>query len=293
MIIDIHNHADYHGYGVKKMLENMDRCGIDLTCLLSWEAPESEWDPATKESFSPFSAMPVPFLRCVAYKEAAPHRFLLGYCPDPRDPQAIEKLRAMTSLYDLSICGELKLRMMYDNPDAIRLWRVCGELGLPVLMHFDYEFPAKNAYPRPNYWYGGGIDVLERVLALCPETSFIGHAPGFWAHISNDEQYKTCAYPKGEVIRGGRIEQLLEKYPNLYCDISAGSGHNALNRDREHAKEFLTKWQDRVLYARDYFDNIHRELIETLGLDESVKKKLYEDNARKILRSGDKIPKHI
>ena len=135
MIIDIHNHADYHGYSVEDMLKNMDEYGISITCLLSWECNENEYNPQTKHCFSPFSKMPVPFSRCVEYKKAAPERFLLGFCPDPREPDAIARLKSVVDLYDISICGELKLRMMYDNPDAIRLYRFCGELGLPVLMH--------------------------------------------------------------------------------------------------------------------------------------------------------------
>ena len=98
-------------------------------------------------------------------------------------------------------------------------------------------------------------------------------------------------YPVGKVIPGGRIEQLLEKYPNLYCDISAGSGYKALSRDIEFTKYFIDRWQDRILFARDYFDNVHRELFESLSLSESVKAKIYENNARKILRGGDKIRK--
>ncbi len=290
MIIDIHNHADYHGYNLEKTLKNMDENKIDITCLLAWEAPEDEYNPETKPAFSPFSKMPVPFGRCVEYKKAAPERFLLGFCPDPRMPDAISRLKTVVELYDISICGELKLRMMYDNPDAIRLYRVCGEYGLPVLMHFDYEYDSGFSYPWPNWWYGGGIDVLERVLELCPETNFLGHAPGFWAHISDDAKYKTAPYPQGKVIPGGKIEKLLQKYPNLYCDISAGSGFRALNRDHEFTERFLTEYQDRILYARDYFDSVHQDLIEKLNISENVKRKIYENNARKILRGGDKIP---
>ena len=291
MIIDIHNHADYHGYSAEKIVKNMDENGIDVTCLLSWEAPKNEFSPATKSAFSPFSDMPVPFLRCAEYKSYAPERFLLGFCPDPRDPEAIDRLRAVVELYDISICGELKLRMMYDNPDAIRLYKVCAEYGLPVLMHLDYCIDSeKNRYPWPNYWYGGGIDALERVLALCPETNFIGHAPGFWSHISKDDQFDKYSYPKGKVIPGGRIEELLNKYPNLYCDISAGSGYNALSRDLDFTRGFIERYQDRILYARDYFDNVHMTLIDSLGLSDSVRGKLYEHNARKILRGGDRIP---
>jgi len=288
MIIDIHNHADYHGYNVDAMLRNMDENGIDITCLLSWEAPVTDVDPGSKHAFSPFSDDPIPFERCVAYQEKAPGRFLLGFCPDPRRPDAIARLRAAIGLYDLNLCGELKLRMMYDNPDALRLYRFCGENGLPVLVHLDYELGG-SGHPWPNWWYGGGIDALERALALCPETNFIGHAPGFWAHISNDERYLTEAYPKGPVVPGGKIERLLERYPNLYCDISAGSGHNALNRDHGYTRTFLCSWQDRVLFGRDYYDSVHRELLDGLGLPSQVLGKIYEGNAKKILRGGDRI----
>ena len=287
MVIDIHNHADFHGYSVDKMLRNMDENGIDITCLLSWEAPVSDYDPATKHAFSPFSDSPVPFERCVAYKDQAPGRFLLGYTPDPRLPDSIERLKAAIALYDISICGELKLRMMYDNPDAVRMYRFCGENGLPVLMHFDYELGG-GSHPWPNYWYGGGIDALERTLTLCPETNFIGHAPGFWAHISNDELYKTESYPKAPVIPGGKIEVLLEKYPNLYCDISAGSGFNALNRDHDFAVKFLETWQDRVLFGRDYYDNVHQTLLDNLPLPTLVLEKIYSGNALHILRNVEK-----
>ena len=281
MIIDIHNHADYHGYGCDAMLRNMDENGIDITCLLSWEAPATDYDPGTKHAFSPFSDHPIPFERCVAYKEQAPARFLLGFCPDPRRPDAVGRMKAALNLFDISLCGELKLRMMYDNPDALRLYRFCGEHGLPVLMHFDYEVS--------NWWYGGGVDALERVLIQCPETNFIGHAPGFWAHISKDALYKTESYPKGPVIPGGEIDRLLEQYPNLFCDISAGSGHNALDRDHDFTRAFLQNWQDRVLFGRDYYDSVHRELLEGLGLPEEVLGKIYEGNARKILRDGGRL----
>ena len=288
MIIDIHNHADYHGYDAEKMLENMDAHGIGMTCLMSWEAPAGEYDPATKYAFSPFSDYPVPFERCLAYKQKAPGRFLLGFAPDPRKPDAIGRLKAAVALCGISICGELKLRMMYDNPDALRMYRYCGEAGLPVLMHFDYELGG-GSYPWPNYWYGGGIDALGRALALCPETNFIGHAPGFWAHISNDDRYLTETYPKGPVLPGGKIERLLAGHPNLYCDISAGSGHNALNRDHDFTRAFLQTWQDRVLFGRDYYDGIHRALLESLGLPGEVLRKIYEGNARRILRDGNRI----
>ena len=284
MIIDCHNHPDWHGHDLKSFIANMDRYGIDKTWILSWEAPVDEYDPASTNCFPPTgNKQPISFERCVSYIERAPERFIPGYAPDPRDPFSIDKLRSAVSIYGVRVYGELKLRMMYDNPDAVRMFRVCGELGLPVIVHIDYEFDRGSRYPRPNYWYGGGIEAFGRALLLCPDTTFLGHAPGFWAHISGDDQFDKEAYPKGPVLPGGRLVELMHRHPNLYCDISAGSGHNALSRDKTFTRTFLTDFQDRVLYGRDYFDNIHQELLNSLGLEPEVLDKIYYKNALKLV----------
>lgn len=286
MIIDAHNHADWHKHNLEKFIENMDTFHIDKTWLLTWESPSDEYAPHYHKVINADALReggPVSFARTLSYIERCPDRFYLGFAPDPRRPESIDRLATAIDLYGVKICGEVKLRMMYDNPDAIRMWRFAGEKGLPVTFHFDYEFDSGVAYPRPNYWYGGGIDCLERVLKLCPETNFLGHAPGFWAHISGDDQFNKASYPKGPVLPGGRLIELLEKYPNLYCDLSAGSGCNALSRDPEFAKKFLMTWQDRCVYARDYFDNIHQEFLNSLALDSEVLDKIYYKNALRLI----------
>ena len=40
-----------------------------------------------------------------------------------------------------------------------------------------------------SQWYMGDIDAVERTLQKCPDTTFIGHGPGWWAHISNDQAH--------------------------------------------------------------------------------------------------------
>lgn len=285
MIIDIHNHPDWYGYNLERYLENMKKYNIEKTWLLSWEAPESEYDPAYKR-VTPDAGKPngpISFERCVSYVDRAPDKFVLGYAPDPRLPDAIDRLDHAIQLYGVKVYGELKLRMTYDNPDALRMYRFCGEKGLPVLVHIDYEFDTGATYPRPNWWYGGGIDAFERAVAACPDTTFIGHAPGFWAHISGDDQYDKVMRPSGKVIPGGKVPEMLDKYPNLYCDLSAGSGHNALSRDPEFAREFLITYQDRVMYGRDYFDNIHQLLLNSLDLPDEVLDKIYFRNALRLL----------
>ncbi len=200
-----------------------------------------------------------------------------------RRPEAIDKLRAGIEIYGVRVYGELKLRMMYDNPDALRMYRYCGKMGLPVTVHIDYEFDTGRKYPRPNYWYGGGIEAFERAVKACPETSFLGHAPGFWAHISGDGQFDKAAYPQGKVMPGGKVVEMLRACPNLYCDLSAGSGCNALKRDPEHAREFLLEFQDRVCYGRDYFDNEHQAFLNSLGLPEEALTKIYSGNALRLV----------
>ncbi|MCX7705719.1 MAG: amidohydrolase [bacterium] len=284
MIIDAHNHPEWHGYTIKKFLENMDRHNIDVTWLLTWEAPEDEYPPSILSSIPHFGQYgPIPFNMVIEYIKQSPDRFVPGYAPDPRRPEAIDLLAGAISLYGVRVYGELKLRITYDNPDALRVFRFCGEKGLPVVVHIDYEFDTGSMYPRPSYWYGGGIEAFERAILKCPETIFLGHGPGFWAHISGDDKYDKEVYPAGEVKDGGKIIEMLRKYRNLYCDLSAGSGLNAIKRDPEFGKKFLIEFQDRILFARDYFDSNLKEFLESLNLPQDVLEKIYCKNALKLV----------
>ena len=283
MKIDAHNHPDWHAHNIDKFVANMDQYGIDKTWILTWECPPTEFDPFYNSVLPGGIDGPISLGRVISYLERQPDRFVGGYAPDPRRPDAVDRLKMAVEIYGIRVCGEIKLRMMYDNPDALRLYRYCGEAGLPVTVHIDYEFDRESTYPRPNWWYGGGIDAFERAVAACPDTVFLGHAPGFWCHISGDDKGLSEAYPDGEVVEGGKIPQMLRRYPNLYCDMSAGSGHRALARDKEFARSFIEEFQDRILFARDYFDNVHQELIEELSLPEAILEKLYSGNALKLV----------
>ena len=290
MIIDAHNHPDWHKYDLDAFLKNMDTYHIDKTWLLSWETPYGDYSPESAAVlpgaiFNGENSVPIPFAHCLECKLRAPDRFILGYAPNPKRADAIDALRSAIDLYDVKICGEVKFRILYDDPDAVDLFRFCGEAHLPVTLHFDYPEATRTGkkYPRRNWWYGGSIDHLDNLLSLCPDTAFLGHAPGFWAHISGDDQAYTVSYPQGPVLPGGMVEQLLEKHPNLYCDISAGSGHRALSRDLEYTYQLICRFPDRFLYARDYFDNIHQELIEKLSLPRDVYELVMHGNAERLI----------
>ena len=286
MMIDAHNHPDWHGHDLPKFLGNMAGFQIDKTWLLSWESPLDEVDPYYNFVSLSDARGPIPFERCLAYHQQAPDKFVLGYAPDPRRPDSIDRLQAAIEIHGVQVCGEVKLRMMYDNWDALRMFRFCGEKGLPVTVHLDYELETGRKYPRPNWWYGGGIEAFERAVRACPQTIFIGHAPGFWAHISNDEAFRSESYPKGPVVPGGAVPRLMQAHPNLYADLSAGSGLNALKRDPVFAHDFLIEFQDRLLYGRDDFNNNLQEFLATLNLPGEVWAKITWQNAERLAPSS-------
>lgn len=284
MIIDAHNHPDWFGCSVNSFLKNMEQNRIDRTWMLSWETPKDEYSPSYDPNVPDHDGSgPISCKRCIAYVQQYPEKFVPGYAPDPRRPDAIDRLKSAIDLYGVRIYGEIKLRMMYDNPDAIRMFRFCGEQGLPVVVHIDYEFDTGQRYPRPNWWYGGGIGAFERAVSACPDTMFLGHGPGFWAHISEYNQEEHGAYPQGTQVTGGKVVEMLRAYPNLFCDISAGSGHGALNRNHDFTYQFLIEFQDRVLYGRDNFTNIHQQLLNSLQLPQEVLSKVYAGNALKLV----------
>lgn len=283
MIIDVHNHPLWYGYTPERLAQNMVENSIDKTWLLTWECPKDEYDPNFLSFLPGASEGPIPLSSAIPFIEKHPDKFLLGYAPDPRRPEAIDRLAFAISLYGVRVYGELKLRMMLDNLDALQMYRFCAEKGLPVLVHIDYEFSTGSRYPRPNWWYGGGIEALERAIRACPETTFIGHGPGFWAHISGDDQFNKVPYPQGKVIEGGKLVEMLRKYPNLYCDLSGYSGYNALNRDPIFAREFILEFQERLLFGRDCFDDRLYKLLLSFSLPEEVLSKILSQNALRLV----------
>jgi hypothetical protein len=47
------------------------------------------------------------------------------------------------------------------------------------------------------------------------------------------------------------VPKLFRRCPNLWADLSAGSGYNALTRDPEYAVKFLVEFQDRLMFGTD------------------------------------------
>ena len=237
-VIDTHNHPRWVGHDGARIIEDMDAAGIERTWLLSWEIPEREIDTVYYSKLPP-TGVGIPFSNVIDVAERYPDRFIPGTTTDPRDPHALQKLKAAVDLFHVRVFGEFKLRLRYDDPDAIRLFQYCGELGLPVVYHLDVTFPRHGVPKDWQWWYGGGIENMEAPLRLCPHTYFQGHGPGFWREISADADEYGGTYPRDKPIVGrGRILEYLDKYPNFNCDLSGGSGHTALSRDLEFTRKF-------------------------------------------------------
>jgi len=88
------------------------------------------------------------------------------------------------------------------------------------------------------------------MLKKYPNTRFIGHADAFWANV--DAKYANeASYPSGAITRGGITDKLLGDYGNLFGDLSANSGNNAMSRDAAFTADFLKRQQDKLIFGSD------------------------------------------
>ena len=288
MLIDAHNHPDYHGYTAEKIIRDMDEQGIDQTWLLTWDIPQTEYDARLNQgALPPGAASGIPLDSVLGTGGTAPGRFVLGYAPHPKRPDAIERINSAVELYGIRLAGEYKSRVMFDDPDSLRLLRRFGELGLPVTIHLEYgtEYGG-STFPWRDWWYGGTIGALDRALTACPETTLVAHGPGWWSHISGDDLYDKQMYPDGPVVSGGANPALLEKHPNLFADLSATSGYTALTRDPDFGRRYLIDYADKLLFARDIYDTKLMDHLKTLDLPADVSGKIMFGNAQKLV--GDR-----
>ena len=291
LLIDSHQHVFWHGRDDDGLIADLDEHGIEKAWLLTWDdtienaadVPIRLLDPRFKTMGSNESLIPLHTVieTCRRY----PDRFIPGYCPNPLDPHAVSKLKAAIDIHRIRICGEWKFSMLFDDPRCIELFRTAGEKKLPVVLHIDVPYlpPAGGRYVGHGYWRGGTIDNLIRALRACPETNFIGHAPGFWRELSGEADTYGNTYLKPPLAAGGRLPDVLEEHPNLYADLSAGSALRALMTDRDIARRFILRFEDRLLFGRDYYGNELISFLKSLQLPNQTWKKIGRMNAERLL----------
>ncbi len=265
------------------MLENMDANRISKACLSTWITNKNEIDDYSSKAFWPNSSgMPLKHVIEACHKY--PDRFIPFFAPDPRLPGALKKLESAICNHGVRGFGELKVRMVLDDPRLLEILHFCGEAGLPAIIHMDIPIPPGKLDKNPGYWYCCGWENLERLLELCPKTIICGHAPGFWREISGDADTDPMQYPSGPVMADGRLWNLMDSRPNLYCDLSANSGYTAISRDRALGIKFLSKYADRCLFGRDDFDSRLSDYLAGLGLPQEILSKIMGTNALRILK---------
>ncbi|MCX7795435.1 MAG: amidohydrolase family protein, partial [bacterium] len=245
-MIDIHTHLgrllrEDIPVTVEELIENMNKWGVEKAVVLPLDAtPEGStfWFTTEQvlEVYRRYPGRIIPFCKL-----------------DPRQISNSPKtdFRWILQEYKDLGCrgvGEITANLYIDDPMVLNLFAQCGELDMPVLFHLVDRIGAP---------YGLVDDIhlprLERTLKELPETVFIGHAMSFWAEISADVSEETRGgYPKGPITKPGRLQELLRKYDNLYGDLSAGSGFNAITRDPEYGYKFLEEFQDKLLFGTDF-----------------------------------------
>jgi hypothetical protein len=142
--------------------------------------------------------------------------------------------------------------------------------------------------------YNHGFDRFHRMLEKYPRVTFIGHAQTWWANIDKGHADQKVLYPKGPVTPGGYTDRYLADYANMFGDLSAGSGLNALTRDEGFTRDFLTRHQDKLLYGSDCNDSVGEgekcqgaqtlAVLRRLAASKAIERKLLHDNAKRVLK---------
>ena len=194
------------------------------------------------------------------------------------------------------------------------IWKTCGELGLPVLIHTAdpaaFFMPNDESNERyeellrhPNWSFHGDqfpdraelLNARNAVIKRHPNTRFIG------AHMGNNPEDL------------GEVSQWLESLPNLFVELSSRIGE--LGRQPVTARKFFLKHQDRILFGTDgpwpeerlryywrfletadeYFPYSEKRphpqglwFIYGINLPDEVLRKLYFENVLKLIPSAEK-----
>jgi uncharacterized protein len=254
-VIDVHTHASMSGIrsaaDVDDWVKTMDETGIGMSVVFT---------EATGDKFERIAAMFAKY----------PKRFQ-PYCGlDTSDIEAPDysarAVRELERCYEKGARGVGELsdkgwglngsernprprdrRLRADDPRLDAFWAKCAELGLPVNVHIaDHPScwkplgPNQERTPDFQHFNMTGKDVpsyeellasRDRLLAKHPKTRFI------FCHFSNQGN-DTAALAK-----------VLDRYPNLYLDISARDYE--IGRQPKTARAFLARYKDRLLFGTD------------------------------------------
>ena len=267
-IIDIHQHTNYHFRADEQLLTHQKAMGVTRTILLpAGSLYGLEANCTGNQAVYDFEL-----------NHPGGYVFFANEVADL--PGARAEIERWLKRGALGI-GEQKFKVDCDSPAIEEVAELAQQYRVPILLHFQH-----NAYNLH-------IERFHKILEKFPRVNFIGHAQTWWSNIDKNCDQKTM-YPVGKIASGGLTDRLLSEYPNMYGDLSAGSGLNALNRDPEFTRGFLERHQDKLLFGSDCEDLVGTgqgctgaQIIETVRRfagSKAIERKLLYENAKKMFR---------
>ena len=267
-VIDIHQHTPYSGRTAEQLVAHQRAMGIAKTVML----------PAGSQGGLAAGAggNEVVATLCRAHPDA--YVFFANELPDiPETKMVLEKFLNAGAIG----IGEQKFHVECDSKGMQLVASIAAHYDVPVLMHFEHDV------------YNLGFERFHTMLERFPKVNFIGHAQTWWGNIDRNHR-QDVMYPKGPVTPGGITDRLLSDYHNVYGDLSAGSGLNALLRDEDHARGFLDRHQDKLLYGSDCSDpdgtgqtcsgSQQLAAVRRLAPDAGAVRKMLYRNASRLLK---------
>ena len=201
-------------------------------------------------------------------------------------------------------------RVTVDDARLDAIWKKCGELKIPVLIHTadpkQFWEPLDNNNER---W-------LELVTRPNRKRSDTDPAP--WQQLI-DEQHRVFKKHPGTTFIAAhfdwhandldKLSKFMDEMPNIYVEFGAIIAE--LGRQPIAANKFFTKYQDRILFGKDSWEpqeyTTYFRVLETkdeyfpyhkkyhafwsmygMGLPDEILKKIYYKNALRLLPSLDK-----
>ena len=267
-IIDIHQHTDYSGRTDEQLIAHQRTMGVTHTVLL----------PAGR--FFGLEAACGGNERVQEVAKLLPREFVFFANEVPYLSDAREVIAGALRAGGIGI-GEQKFMVDADSRAVAIVAEIAQEFGVPVLLHFQFGR------------YNTSFERFPRILEKFPGVNFIGHAQTWWANIDAKAD-QAVLYPKGPVTPGGLTDKYLADFPNMFADMSAGSGLNAMLRDEDHARAFIARHADKLMFGSDCNDMVGEgekcsgsqmlATIRRLAPSKEVERKLLFGNAKRVLK---------
>jgi predicted TIM-barrel fold metal-dependent hydrolase len=279
-IIDIHQHVGYSGRADVALLAHQRGLGATKTILLPAGRPVLT--ASTHQGVSNgLQAQCLGNDACYRFARAHSKAFAFGANEVPDIEGASQEIEKYLKLGAVVI-AEQKFGVHCDSPEMQKIYELAEARRVPVLMHWQFDM------------YNYGLERFGTMLAKYPKVNFIGHAQTWWANIDRNYDTGQGQYPKGLVTRGGLTDRYLSDYSNMYGDLSAGSGLNALTRDEDFARDFVKRHQNKLLFGSDCTDAdgvgatcLGAQIlaaVRRLAESKAVERKLLYENAKRMFR---------